>query len=58
MIIFESILTTFEAFFEAAGAVFKNWLEPKTEPPLQILACQNLLYTLYHEMGSKPVLLL
>jgi len=44
MIIFGSILTTFElsSFLEAAGAVLKNWLKPKTEPPSGDLAWPNL----------------
>jgi hypothetical protein len=42
MIISESILTTFESsdiFFEAAGAVAKNWLKPK--PPQANKACHK-----------------
>ena len=35
MIIFESILTTFEASFVFSGSwgSIENWLEPKTWPP-------------------------
>ena len=35
MIIFESILTTFDAAFEPGQT--GNWLKPKTKPLLQIL---------------------
>jgi len=44
MIIFESILTTFEAsvIFRGSWGSIKNWLEPKTKPPFAILACPNL----------------
>jgi len=44
MIIFGSILTIFESsiIFDAAGAVLKNWLNPKTKLPLGNLASPNL----------------
>jgi hypothetical protein len=45
MIIFGSILTTFESsrssIFGDSWGIIKNWLEPKTEPPLGNLACPN-----------------
>ncbi len=49
MIIFESILTTFEASYIFWGTLDsnKNWLEPKFEPPLAILACQHWWNTRY-----------
>ncbi len=49
MIIFESILTTFEAsfIFWASRGKIENWLELKIEPPLANLALQNPWNTLY-----------
>ncbi len=49
MIIFESILTTFEASFIFRGSwgSIKNWLELKIEPPLADLALLNPWNTLY-----------
>jgi len=41
MIIFGLILTTFESSRIFGGGNIKNWLEPKTEPPLENLACPN-----------------
>ncbi len=45
MIIFESILTTFEASFIFRGSwgICKNWPELKIEPPSTNLACLNTL---------------
>jgi hypothetical protein len=44
MIILGLILTTFElsSFFEGSWGSIKNWLEPKTKPPSENLACPNL----------------
>ena len=44
MIIFESILTTFEAsvIFQGSWGSSKNWLEPETVPPKENLTCPNL----------------
>jgi len=44
MIMFGSILTTFElsSIFGGSWGSIGNWLEPKTNPPLGILACPNL----------------
>ncbi len=49
MIIFESILTTFEAsfIFWASWGSIENWLELKIEPPLANLALLNPWNTLY-----------
>jgi hypothetical protein len=43
MIIFESILTTFESsiIFGGSCGSIENWIKPKTEPPLGNLACPN-----------------
>jgi len=44
MIIFGSTLTTFESsviFIGTCWGSFKDWLEPKTEPPSGNLACPN-----------------
>jgi len=43
MIVFGLILTTFESrsFFGGSWKNIENWIEPKTEPPLGILACTN-----------------
>ncbi len=50
MIIFGSILTTFEASFIFWGSwgSIKNWLELKIEPPLADLALLNPWNTLYN----------
>ncbi len=43
VMIFGLILTTFESssiFGDSWGSI-ENWLEPKTEPPLENLACPN-----------------
>ena len=44
MIIFKSILTTFEAsvIFRGSWGSIENWLKPKTKPPYAISACPNL----------------
>jgi hypothetical protein len=44
MIIFESILTTFELsiIFGGSWVSIENWLEPETQPPSGNLACPNL----------------
>jgi len=44
MIIFESILTTFELsiIFRGSWGSSVNCLEPEIKPPLGNLACQNL----------------
>ncbi len=49
MIIFKSILTTFEAsfIFWASWGSIENWLEFKIEPPLANLALLNPWNTLY-----------
>ena len=57
MTIFKSFLTTFEAIvvFIGSWGTSKNLLEPKAEPPLRILACQNpryAMYQLYKEIDS------
>jgi len=41
MIIFGSILTTFESSNIFGGSSIENWLKPKTEPLLGNLACPN-----------------
>jgi len=43
MIIFESILTTFEPsrIFGGSWGSIENWLEPKNEPLSENLACPN-----------------
>jgi len=43
MIIFGSILTTFKSsiIFESSWGSIQNWLDPKTESPLENLACPN-----------------
>jgi len=48
MIIFGLILTTFKSSSIFGGILgsIKNWLNPKTEPPLGNLACPNLWNTL------------
>jgi len=42
-IIFRSILTIFElsSIFGGRWGSIENWLKPKTEPPLDNLACPN-----------------
>jgi len=44
MIIFESILTTFELsiIFGGRWGSIENWLEPKIEPPSGNIACPNM----------------
>jgi len=44
MIIFESVLTTFElgSIFGGIWGSIENWLQHKIEPPLGNLACPNL----------------
>jgi len=47
MIIFGSILTFFANFelsiiFRGSWGSIENWLEPKTKPPQENLACPNL----------------
>ncbi len=41
--IFGSILTTFEisSIFGGSWSSIENWLQPKTRPPLENLACPN-----------------
>ncbi len=55
MIIFESILTTFEASFIFWGSwgSIKNWLKLKIEPPLSNLALLNPWNSLYHNHVAK-----
>ena len=50
MIIFELILTTFEASFIFRGSLgsIENWLEPKTKPTFASSACPNLWNALYN----------
>ncbi len=54
MIIFESILTTFEAsfIFWASWGSIENWLELKIEPPLANLASLNPWNTLYNNVWT------
>jgi len=44
LLIFELIWTSLKLsiVFEGSWGSIENWLEPKIEPPLGILACPNL----------------
>ncbi len=50
MIVFESILTTFQSsiIFRGSWGNSENWFEPKIGPQYANLACQNPWNALYH----------